>query len=696
MNTRDGSQSPDYKDPFLSEQEAGAQKEAALAERLVREGAGAAQWEAEIARLDAETVRLRAETLELNKKFNTTFSELVQHCHNIFSQPVRVGHCSYSEAGLLPPATEKCCPLRLRPWKDCTAKQQEIYDSICHYLEPEEGSMRVFPGISMLQKLGNYTTEGSICCKRRVIIHGNFAVGDHVDDIIAELCKLQTARDTFGLGDGVSLIHHGNALDETEIESQDPPAPWPPRSEQLCIYRVDGDTHTFLTTVDYQPPHELSVENLRVGLRSMNFWDELVGSDSIPVTEPEKLRYNAEQLAGSAVVETYHTMIQEGLEYSCISTGLALILLRVPFDDPGTLYYRLCEPNEEVKWQAGENILQPTTALARVLCLCLMSFQSPLRSQEWRNNTQAQLPVWKTSFDLIRSQIPKNELKQKPPDSGYTSPEYIASEPLPPLTPSTSQSKPQLANPQLANSRNQRQQHNAQFCTQRCLIGLQNSGNLDYQCPNVKLHQQGGNSPQHLINTESLVQQLREQLDETLDHNCTPFGDCGGFGAPFKITSTTHGYTLVGKGTTLRLWPLVSREVEIYQVLKAAQCSAVPVFLGTIDLSKTYFLHGAGAIRHMLLMAWGGHTLRKDTQVDEKLQQEITKSSKEILSLGVTHEDLRMQNILWNDELQRAQIIDFHLCQLNPQPVDKKLKALKRASHKEEKRKRKKPCVPKE
>lgn len=36
------------------------------------------------------------------------------------------------------------------------------------------------------------------------------------------------------------------------------------------------------------------------------------------------------------------------------------------------------------------------------------------------------------------------------------------------------------------------------------------------------------------------------------------------------------------------------------------QGSVVPVFLGAIDLVKIYFLHGAGEIRHMLLMAWAG------------------------------------------------------------------------------------------
>ena len=69
-------------------------------------------------------------------------------------------------------------------------------------------------------------------------------------------------------------------------------------------------------------------------------------------------------------------MIQEGLEYSYVTNGLALVLLRVPYEDPGTLYCHLCEPNLEVNPKDDQSFLQPATAIARVLCLCLMSFRS--------------------------------------------------------------------------------------------------------------------------------------------------------------------------------------------------------------------------------------------------------------------------------------------------------------------------------
>ncbi|KAK9376559.1 uncharacterized protein V1513DRAFT_423498 [Lipomyces chichibuensis] len=139
----------------------------------------------------------------------------------------------------------------------------------------------------------------------------------------------------------------------------------------------------------------------------------------------------------------------------------------------------------------------------------------------------------------------------------------------------------------------------ANFCTQRCLRGLQQGGMLDSQCPNVELHRQVRDSDRHLISSKRLMQPLKQQRDEDLDHNCTPFGACGAYNAPFKI-----------------------------------------------------YFHDAGDIRHMLLMAWGG----KDTielEHSQELFHEIARSKREIRALGVVHGDFRYPNVLWNEELGR-------------------------------------------
>ena len=169
----------------------------------------------------------------------------------------------------------------------------------------------------------------------------------------------------------------------------------------------------------------------------------------------------------------------------------------------------------------------------------------------------------------------------------------------------------------------------------------------------MEFHQSGDHGHRHPTNMEELVQMIKQQLDKNLDRNCTPMGGCG-----------SYGYTVVGKGTTPRLWKEVSREADIYHILQRVQGSAVPVFLGRIDFAQDYFLHGAGEIRHMLLMGWGGDNVGC-IKHDENIQRAISRSEKKIRSLGVFHQDLRPENILWNPDLKRALIIDFHRCTLD-------------------------------
>ncbi|ODM15754.1 hypothetical protein SI65_08988 [Aspergillus cristatus] len=149
-------------------------------------------------------------------------------------------------------------------------------------------------------------------------------------------------------------------------------------------------------------------------------------------------------------------------------------------------------------------------------------------------------------------------------------------------------------------------------------------------------------------------------------------GGCGASEAPFKITYAKYGYTVVGKGMTSGLWDQLKGEAEVYRVLQQDQGSAVPVFLGAIDLAMFYSLHGAGKIQHMLLMGWGGNSISSIKNApscpeftEEELNHEISRSVKKIRSLRVLHEDLRPDNILWNTELRRALIIDFHWARLD-------------------------------
>lgn len=96
-------------------------------------------------------------------------------------------------------------------------------------------------------------------------------------------------------------------------------------------------------------------------------------------------------------------------------------------------------------------------------------------------------------------------------------------------------------------------------------------------------------------------------------------------------------------------------------------------------MAQIYFLHGAGEIRHMLLMGWGGESVGH-IKHDEAVQRAISKSKRKIRRCGVIHEDFRSENILWNVELKRALVIDFHRCTLDHRPMHRRPQSVKRLS----------------
>ena len=729
---------PDYKSLFL--QAEARQKQAEDERRHKKERREQAEDERKQAEDERRQEKERREQAERRTR-QTTFMELMHYSHSLLSQLLTVETPSRSTTGKIPPPTGKYCPTRLEYWNDCPTQMSQLYTSVCRYFISGSGDTpRLFPPLLELEGLQRRLIHTPLSSKQELERYEQFAVEDHVHDIITQLCKLPAACDEFSLSDGIQFSNHTNSFNETEfseaVASQPSSIP-NPRPDQFCIHHVDSNVPTVLTSVEYKPPHKLPVATLRMGLHPMDLWKAVVKSNKIPTSQEARLKYNAERLACSAIVQEYHVIIQEGLEYSYVTNGIARVLLRVPRDDPSTLYYFFCDPNSELDPEADNTSQLFRTSVARTLCLCLLAFRSPMHSQEWRESARQDLEVWTTSFDHTYSQIPKAERQQAIPHSDSTTLEFpspesgSAYEPpssppdsptadgrrvatrsqascAPPVAQHRSQSpdssgsdanqamgqkqgfsqvtsspspSAQRAARQHETSNNQGSQsrrRDAQFCTQQCLLGLQTGGVLDECCPNVMFHHQSNDDLQHQHPTtsEGLVDSLKAQLDENIDR-CIPLGSCGAYGAPFKLTCATYGYTVVRKGTTSGLWKEVSREAQVYQLLRKAQGSAVPVFLGTIDLAKIYFLHGAGEIRHMLVMGWGGESTAM-MELAPWLRQEIHRSNKEIKALGIIHEDLRRDNILWNKELGRAMIIDFHRSALRSKPISQRQQTAKR------------------
>jgi hypothetical protein len=78
------------------------------------------------------------------------------------------------------------------------------------------------------------------------------------------------------------------------------------------------------------------------------------------------------------VTQTFYYIIENGLEYSYITTKEAFVFLYVSKHNPATLYYHMTVPGNKVdNKEVGFVYLR--TAVSQVLSLCLIAFQSEQR-----------------------------------------------------------------------------------------------------------------------------------------------------------------------------------------------------------------------------------------------------------------------------------------------------------------------------
>lgn len=106
--------------------------------------------------------------------------------------------------------------------------------------------------------------------------------------------------------------------------------------------------------------------------------------------------------------------------------------------------------------------------------------------------------------------------------------------------------------------------HERDYCSLPCLHGLANGGPLDPYCPNIADH---GKTHLRRLDFSCL---LREQLANDRGHvtDCEPLWINGSRGAMFKVTLTSHGYTVIAKGVMLHDVPHLRHEAKVYRHLR--------------------------------------------------------------------------------------------------------------------------------
>ncbi|CVL09139.1 uncharacterized protein FMAN_15421 [Fusarium mangiferae] len=695
-----------------------------------RQRAEREQQRAEQEQQRAEREQQRAEASEEQTRL-TTLDEYIVACHtSVFSRFAIESDPNLTSKGSITNPRDKWCPKNLRPWPDFLDQQKLIFGTLYDSFPTDR---RVFEDRAFLAGLGNRISQRPIADEKTLEYFLHNSVEDPVRAIMQQLKLVEEVRRAFQVGDGVVFENHPHALSDIaeEVVDRETETPTTPprtpdhrrdlnqlRPDQICVYRSDNTPSSRRTMVyvsEYKPPHKLTAPYLRLGLRAMDIHKEVVNRKTIPtsINPDARFQYHAEKLTASAITQTYHYMIESGLGYGLLTTGEAIVFLKIDWDEPGTLYYHLAEPGPEVS--AHPNNLHICSAVGQYLAFTLMALGSPgerrENGQEERERAMGNLKTWTEDFESTLRSIPENERSassdyspsQEPTtykgidrtprlprkrtrrtaecqigerssrkdDRHESSDDESTLPPAPPDTPT-----PTGRNTRQGTRRSQRLalrprggggEQGRQYCTQKCLLGMVKGGFLDPKCPNVTLHRKSCAPARahHPVNHKEWLRLLRKQLAQSLDDGIRPLGTGGARGVLFQVTLLAYGYTFVSKGTVRAFIKDLEHEATVYERLEPIQGVHVPVFLGAIDLrsmNKTYYYDHRVYVVHMTFLSWGGCSIdraQRTGDMDRSLEDEAIRSLKAMHREGVLHKDVRLANMLFNSETSGVVVIDF-------------------------------------
>ena len=687
----------------------------------------------EVAEQQREAAERRAEASEQETQ-PTTLDEYLAACHELVFTKLQVEqNPGLVSKGSLTNPQSNWCPTRLQPWPEFLQQQRRIFGLLLDAFPCD--SDRLFESKHFLRTMGARIGKQSIADEKGLEVFLHNAVEDPVRSIVDQLVQNPAAREYLDLGDGIVFENHPHALSDTAEEVVDRQTrPTPPstpghgenlkklQADQICVYRSDGSqgrrTRAFIC--EYKPPHKLTIQHLHVGLQIRDICTEVVNRKTIPASEDTEARfkYHAERLTASAITQTYHYMIEGGLEYSVLTTGEAIVFLKIDWDKPGTLFYHMAVPSIEVAAQTRDARL--CTAVAQYLAFTLLAIDGLglwWHDQDERDRATKDLNRWEVSFESTYRSIPDQDRSFLPDSSPGYQPSAYGDEDRSPIRRRKNPPRGQgHANAQVPSRRDDRSgssdeepdsrapgtptpvQRNTRqgarrskrlamrprghgtgnsgqqrpFCTQKCLLGLVRGHALDRSCPNVSLHRRvrmhsRSTCHRHPIDHAKWLQLLRAQLKETLDRGITRLDKGGARGVLFKVTLLEYGYTFVSKGTIEAFIPDLEPEAAVYRRLEDIQGIHVPVFLGAVDLrslERTYYYDHRVYIVHLTLMSWGGESLHEARGRMLATKEQVRRSLDAIHQRGVVHRDVRDPNILFCEETGGAMMIDFERAKL--------------------------------
>ncbi|KAI2615512.1 hypothetical protein GGR54DRAFT_612797 [Hypoxylon sp. NC1633] len=604
--------------------------------------------QAEAQRVQAEAQRVQAEARadqaeRLTRR--TTLEEYLQACHQHVLTKISLITKGYltSRTPITNPA-KKHCPRILAAWDDFLRTQAHTIEDITSH-SPRDA--RLFENIGGLEGLGKRVHGRPVRDEVSLLIIENNCVEDPVRIILSELKNSDWTHDSLSLPDGLNFqTPESNLRDETDGRDAAANRDSKLLTDQVCVIQNLDGRQQIAYFIQYKAPHKLHTTHFEQGLRQMSIVDEVVNKPTIPTDEPDKSKHYAELLSTAAVTQTYHYMLEAGLEYGYLTNGDAIVFLKIDWADPTKLFFHLAQPSREVV--VNEDPIY-SNAVCQVLAFTLLASQTSQHDNDERVAATKICGEWEVDFDSILDKITQDD-KDEVDEAGLTTPKAkkrprVLSSPgwePKPIKKTKRGPKPQpgygsdrvlrshtkggvpskggASGPSRgsgAPSGSTSQSHSSHtsdgrptstssthgndsssnrtggtsrqclpYCTPSCLLSLVRGSAPDKKCPNIILHMKtmAGGEERHPVSYEDLMKLLREQLSRSLVKGVVKLGQEGAYGALFQLTLLQYGYTFVAKVVTGRGVPMVRNEEVIYEKLQSLQGHHIPVCLGSVDL----------------------------------------------------------------------------------------------------------------
>ena len=97
--------------------------------------------------------------------------------------------------------------------------------------------------------------------------------------------------------------------------------------------------------IEYKPPHRLSTETLKAGLKDLDPLDTI---HRVKISNDKTTNYieNSETAVAIMIAQVYTYMIDSGIQYAYLTTGEAFVFLYTQEQDRTTMYYHLAMPKD--------------------------------------------------------------------------------------------------------------------------------------------------------------------------------------------------------------------------------------------------------------------------------------------------------------------------------------------------------------